>query len=171
VSEIESVNTQASTDIDGHRLAEFVYGTVTGMVALAAIGPHPEKGWLETVFAVILGAGAIWLAHAYSLMLSKRVTVGRRLMWSEVVHTMRGSWPIVIAGVVLTVPLMLSGLGLWSVTTGVTLSGYLGVALLASCGMLAGVITNESWPYRLLLAGVYGGLGVAVVAVEYLASH
>ncbi len=171
MSQNENAATLTRETIDGHRLAEFVYGTVTGMVALAAMSTHPKEGWLETVFAVILGASAIWLAHAYSIMLSKRVTAGRRLTRDEVLHTMRGSWPIVSAGVVLAVPLMLCGLGLWSVETGLALSGYLGVVMLALCGMLAGVITKETWTHRLLLAAVYGGLGVAVVAVEYLANH
>ena len=86
-------------EIDGHRLAEFVYGVVTGMVAIPGIGGHPAQGWVGTAAIVVAGAIVIWLAHGYALMLSRRVTSGRRLTARDIAETFAGSWPIVIAGI------------------------------------------------------------------------
>ncbi len=158
-------------DVDGHRLAEFVYGTVTGMVAVAGIGAHPEQGWFGTAVIVVIGAVAIWLAHGYAQMLSRRVTSGRRQTAKEIGETFAGSWPIVTAGFVLAVPILATGAGLWNLETGVKWSGYVGVILLLLVGLLAGWLTKETWPRRILIAVVYGGLGVAVVAIEYIVAH
>lgn len=171
MAEHESTTTPSGRTVDGHRLAEFVYGTVTGLVAITGIAGHPEAGWFGTAIIVLTGAVAIWLAHGYSIMLSKRVTGGRRLTGSEIGHIFSGSWPIVSAGFVLAVPILATGLGLWNLDTGIRISGYLGIAVLALVGVLAGVLTRETWPRRALLALVYGGLGVAVVAIEYWAHH
>ena len=167
----ESSTTFRGRLVDGHRLAEFVYGTVTGLVAITGIGAHPEGGWADTAGIVVAGAIAIWLAHGYSIMLSKRLTLGRRLSSQEIAHVFRGSWPIVIAGVVLAVPMLFSGLGVWGLDTAVAISGWLGVAILALVGLLAGSLTHETWPYRLLIAGVYAGLGLLVVTIEFVAHH
>lgn len=162
---------QVRRDIDGHRLAEFVYGTVTGLVAITGIGSHPTGGPLEVAGIVIAGALAIWLAHGYSILLSKRITSGHRLTGAQIRHAFGGSWPIVIAGAVLATPILLSGLGLWSLETGVGASGWVGVAVLALVGVIAGAITRETWTRRILLALSTAGIGIAVVAVEYIVHH
>lgn len=167
----ESATTLRGRQVDGHRLAEFVYGTVTGLVAVTGLGAHPEGGWASAAGIVVAGAIAIWLAHGYSIMLSKRLTRGRRLSSQEIGHVFGGSWPIVIAGIVLAVPMLLSGLGLWALDTAVSVSGWLAVAILALVGLLAGAIAHETWPRRLLIAGTYAGLGLLVVAVEFVVHH
>lgn len=42
---------------------------------------------------------------------------------------------------------------------------------LALAGILAGAITQETWPRRLLLAVLSAGLGVAMVVIELLVHH
>ena len=110
MTEDQAVAETAKT-IDGHRLAEFVYGTVTGMVALSGMSSGPDATWTGSIAIVIAGAVAIWLAHGYSIMLSKRVTAGHRLSGSEIASVFAGSWPIVIAGAILAVPFVLVGVG------------------------------------------------------------
>jgi hypothetical protein len=171
MSDHDRAVTPSGRVIDAHRLAEFVYGTVTGLVAIAGIGGHPESGWLGTTVAVVTGATAIWLAHGYSILLSKRVTLGRRLTGGDIAHVFSGSWPIVTAGFVLALPILASGLGLWDLEMGITLSGYVGIGVLALVGLLAGAIANETWSRRLLLAAISGSFGFAVVAIEYVVHH
>jgi len=158
-------------EIDGHRLAEFVYGTVTGLVAITGIGSHPAGGPLEVAGIVVAGAVAIWLAHGYSILLSKRITTARRLTSTEIRDAFAGSWPIVTAGAVLASPILLSALGLWSLEAGVRASGWAGVAVLALVGMAAGAITHETWGRRTLLAFLTAGIGVLVVAFEFIVHH
>lgn len=101
--------------IDGHRLSEFVYGTVTGMVAVAGVGGSHETTWWNAASIIIVGAAAIWLAHSYSIFFGKRVSGGRRLGFRDLTETLRGSWPIVIAGMVLALPMLPAAFGVWNV--------------------------------------------------------
>lgn len=157
--------------IDGHRLSEFVYGTVTGMVAVAGISGGDEASWSEAALVIVAGAAAIWVAHAYAVLMGKRVAVGHRLDARDLGEALRGSWPIVSAGVILAVPLLPVAAGLWSLDFALGASSLTGVLILALVGILAGVITHETWPRRILLAVLSAGLGLAVVAVELAVHH
>ena len=147
-----------------HRLSDFAYGTVTGIVALGGLD-HEIAGlaWWHASAIVIVGAAALWIAHAYASLLGKRVAGRRRLEVHELVHGLRGSSAIVGAGIVLSVPLAFAGLHLCSLTGALTISRGLGVALLALLGLAA---TSDSWPQRLLRSEVATVIGLAVVAVE-----
>jgi len=58
--------------IDGDRLSGFIYGTVTGLVALGAAGSREADGtWWEVATGVALGVAALWMAHAYCELLSR----------------------------------------------------------------------------------------------------
>ena len=157
--------------IDGHRLSEFIYGTVTGMVAIAGISGGHEESWLEAASVIVTGAAAIWVAHAYSILISKRVVAGHRLGAHELGETLVGSWPIVSAGVLLAIPLLPVAAGLWSLDFALWAATLIGVLILALVGVLAGVVTHETWPRRVMLAAFSAGLGLAVVAVEFAVHH
>ena len=101
--------------IDGHRLSEFVYGTVTGMVAVAGVGGTHETTWWNAASIIIVGAVAIWLAHSYSIIIGKRVSGGQRLGLGDLIDILRGSWPIVTAGTVLALPMLPAAFGVWNV--------------------------------------------------------
>jgi hypothetical protein len=161
----------ARTRIDGHRLSEFIYGTVTGLVAVTGISGDAETSWLGAALVVITGAMAIWLAHAYAMLLSRRISQGQRLAARDLGAALAASWPIVSAGVLLALPMLLVALHLWSLEFALQVSGLVGVSILALAGILAGVITQETWPRRLLLAVLSAGLGVAVVVIELLVHH
>lgn len=157
--------------IDGHRLSEFVYGLVTGMVAAAGVKVGADTSWLSAALVIVAGSVAIWAAHGYSIMISKRVTAGRRLTGGEIAEVFSGSWPIVVAGSLLAVPLVPVAFGFYGITVAMDLVSIVGIVLLAGVGLLAGVVTKETWSRRLLLAAVSAGLGVAVVAVELALAH
>jgi hypothetical protein len=155
--------------IDGHRLSEFIYGTVTGLVTIAGINDSHSSNWVNAAAIIIFGAVAIWIAHAYSILVSKRVIA--RISVREMTETLAGSWPIVIAGGVLALPLLLVALGLISLSFGLQISRLIGITILALVGFLAGVITREKLPLCLLLALLSAGLGIAVVAIEFFFHH
>lgn len=170
-AETQPQNTTAPPRIDGHRLSEFVYGTVTGMVAIAGVGVSDDITWLDMMAIIITGALAIWLAHAYSNLLSKRVVSGHRLLHSEILEILSSSWTIVIAGAVLSLPFPGVGIGLWSFGSALAIASWVGVVILALVGLVAGIITKERWPRRLLLAALSAGLGLAIVAIEFAVHH
>ena len=168
---VDEVNTSTARIIDGHKLSEFIYGTVTGMVAVTGISGDDETSWLGAATIIVSGAAAIWIAHAYSMLISKRVTLGRRLGVNDLTETLSGSWPIVTAGAILSAPILLVALNAWSLDFALTVSSLLGVAILALVGYFAGVLSGESWSRRLLLVALSAGLGLAVIAVEFAAHH
>jgi hypothetical protein len=157
--------------IDGHRLAEFVYGTVTGMVAIAGVGGNENATWFSAGSIIIVGALAIWIAHAYSILLSHRFVTGEPLNRRQVGETLAGSWPIVIAGILLTLPLLPVAVGLWGLGFGLVTSSVLGVLILGLVGFLAGVVTHEPWYLRLLAAIGSAAIGLIIIAVEYAVHH
>jgi hypothetical protein len=158
--------------IDGPRLAGFIYGTVTGLVALGgAGGSGADVTWWEVASSVVLGAAAVWVAHAYSELLSHRVVSGRGVAFRELRATLSSSWPIVIAGLLLSAPLVAAGLGVVSVGTATDVSRALGVTLLGLIGFYAEQTGEHRWGRRLVHAGLSAGLGLAVVGAELLVHH
>lgn len=157
--------------LDGHRLSEFIYGTVTGLVAVAGIDASSGASWLGAASIILVGAAAIWVAHAYSTLFGHRIAEGRRAKVRDLGKALTDSWPIVTAGALLAVPLLPAAIGLWSVDVALLVSSLLGVLVLALVGVAAGVVTHETWPRRLLLAALSAGLGLAVVFVELAVHH
>jgi hypothetical protein len=161
----------ASSRLDEHKLSGFIYGTVTGMVAIAGLSGGHEVSWLEAALVIVVGAVVTWVAHAYSALFSKRVIAEHRLDSHELGETLVGSWPIVSAGGLLAIPLLPVAVGLWSLGFALWVASLTGVSILALVGILAGVVTKETWPRRVLLAVFSAGLGLAIVAVEFVVHH
>lgn len=85
--------------------------------------------------------------------------------------TLAGSWHIVSAGALLALPMLPVALHLWPLGFALGVSGLVGVAILALAGIVAGIITQETWPRRVLLAVLSAGLGLAIVSIELLVHH
>jgi hypothetical protein len=98
VEEHEAGDATASSRLDEHKFSGFIYGTVTGMVAIAGLSGGHAASWLEAAVVIVVGAVTIWVAHAYSALFSKRVYAEHRLDAHELGETLAGSWPIVTAG-------------------------------------------------------------------------
>ena len=157
--------------VDSHTLSEFVYGIITGMVVIAALVQEREDTWWQAFLIIVSGAVAVWMAHAYAEIIGERLALRRRLTGSDFARAMRNSWPIITSGFVVAIPALLPGLGLMSVETSLTASNLVGIVILALVGYLAGTATKESQMYRILLAVGSAGVGVAVVAIEYIVHH
>lgn len=82
-----------------------------------------------------------------------------------------GSWPIVTAGMILSLPLLPVAMGPWSLDTALWGSTCVELVILALVGILAGNMTQETWPRRIWLAVSYAGLGLAIVAVALAVHH
>lgn len=160
-----------SKSIDGHRLTEFIYGTVTALVAVAGIDAEHVSRWDSAVLVVVIGGVAIWLAHAYSTLMSNRITSGHRIEGRDIGHALQSSWPIVTAAALVSLPLFVAALSLYDMRTALYLANVVGVLILAFVGFAAGAITKESWPRRIALALLSSGLGLLIVAVELVNHH
>lgn len=156
--------------LDRDHLSGFIYGTISGLVALwSARGA--DVLWWEAGGSVVLAVTAVWLAHAYSELLSHRVVIGRHLKFHEFRAVLRSSWSILVAGLLMSTPFFPAGVGIVSVGTATAISKALGVTVFALIGFFAEQTGKGRLARRLLLAGLSAGLGLAVVGAERLVSH
>jgi hypothetical protein len=116
-------------------LADYVYGTISTLVAIAGLTFESNPGALTTAGVVVVGAVAIWLAHGLSQLITRRSWQRLQLTWVDVRSELRGSWPIVSAAIPATAVFVLSGIGLFEVKTAFTVAEVVGVLALAVVGI------------------------------------
>ena len=149
-----------------HWLADYVYGTIATLVAIAGLTFESHPGELTTAAVVIVGAVAIWFAHTLSRLVSKRsaghMNLGPADVWGELRH----SWSIVTAAVPATVIFVLAGLGVWTIHVGFVLADVVGVASLAVVGI--GTAGGRERPLGRRIGYVLAIVlvGVAIVLLE-----
>src|SRR5271165_5991289 len=100
-----------------HWLADYVYGTIATLVAIAGLTFETNPGELSTAGVVIVGAVAIWFAHTLSRLVSIRSSRHLQLGIGDVLAELRSSWSIVTAAVPATIVFVLAALHLWTMHT------------------------------------------------------
>jgi hypothetical protein len=147
-----------------HWLADYVYGTISTLVALAGLTfeTHPEA--LTTAGVVVVGAVAIWLAHTLSRLITTRSWHHMTLKRSDIREELLSSWPILAAAIPATIVFTLSGLHLWKVWTAFVIADVIGVLALAVVGTAGG--GERPLGRRILYVGALVSVGVAIVLLE-----
>ncbi len=152
-------------------LADYVYGTISTLIAVAGLTfeTHPEA--LTTAGVIVAGAVAIWFAHAISRLVTKRSWRGMQLTPGDVWAELRASWAILSAAVPAILIFVLAGLRVWTVSVAFVLTDVVGVASLAVVGV--GTAGGRDRPlgrrvlYVLFLIAV-GGLIVVLESLVHL---
>ncbi len=116
-------------------LADYVYGSISTLVAIAGLTFETNPGALTTAGVVVVGAVAIWLAHTLSRLVLLQSWQTLHLRVADVVADLRGSWSIVSAALPATVIFTLAGVHLWSVRVAFALAEIIGVLALAVVGI------------------------------------
>ena len=149
-----------------HWLADYVYGTIATLVAIAGLTFESHPGELTTAAVVIVGAFAIWMAHILSRIVSKRSMGHRQISVADVADEARRSWSIVTAAVPATVIFVLAGAHLWTMHTAFVLADLVGVGALAVVGI--GTAGGRDRPLGRRIAYVCGLVlvGVTIVLLE-----
>ena len=139
-----------------HWLADYVYGTIATLVAIAGLTFEAHPGELTTAAVVIVGAFAIWMAHILSRLVSKRSGGHLQLSVADVVAEARSSWSIVT----------LAAVHLWTMHTAFVLADLVGVLALAVVGF--GTAGGRDRPLGRRIAYVCGLVlvGVTIVLLE-----
>lgn len=149
-------------------LADYVYGTISTLIAVAGLTFETNPEALRTAGVVVVGAVAIWLAHA----LSRLVTTGDwrhlQLTPADIASELRGSWSILSAAIPATFIFLLAGLGVWTVTTAFAITDVVGVASLAVVGIGTAGGRGGSLGRRILYVGALVAVGITIVALESL---
>jgi hypothetical protein len=153
-----------------HWLADYVYGTIATLVAIAGLTFESNPGELTTAGVVIVGAAAIWFAHTLSRLVVRRSWQHLRLTWAEVGDELAGSWSIVSAAIPATVIFILAGAHLWSMRTAFALAEGVGVLALAAVGIGTVGGADRSLFRRVLYVVGLVSVGITIVLLE-LAVH
>ncbi len=149
-----------------HWLADYVYGTIATLVALAGLTFETNPGELTVAGAVIVGAVAIWFAHTLSRIVAKRSWQHLELTPLDVLRELRSSWSIVTAAVPATLVFVLAALHLFSVRTAFVVADSVGVLALAVIGV--GTVGGRERPLGRRVSYVLGlvAVGTAIVLLE-----
>ena len=147
-------------------LADYVYGTISTLVAIAGLTFETNPGALTTAGVVVVGAIAIWLAHTLSRLITTRSWNHLTLKGSDVRAELLGSWPILAAAIPATIIFTLAGLHLWTVRTAFVLADVVGVLALAVVGL--GTVGGRERPLVRRILYVVGlvAVGVMIVLLE-----
>ena len=149
-----------------HWLADYVYGTIATLVAIAGLTFESNPGELSTAGVVIVGAVAIWFAHTLSRLVSLRAQGHIVLRVGNVGHELRNSWSIVTAAIPATMVFVLAAAHLWTVRTGFVIADVVGVASLAVVGIGTAGGRDRPLHRRALLVCGLVLVGVAIVLLE-----
>jgi hypothetical protein len=149
-----------------HWLSSYVYGTISTLVAIAGLTFESHPGALTTAGVVVVGAVAIWFAHALSQLVALPSWQNLELKAADVKTELRRSWAILYAAIPATVVFILAGAQLFEVKTAFVVAEVVGVLALAVVGI--GTAGNRSRPLgrRLLYVGGLVSVGVLIVVLE-----
>jgi hypothetical protein len=158
----------AHRDRSVQRLANYVYGTISTLVAIAGLTYEKHPGALTTAGVVVVGAVSIWFAHALSQLVITESWQSLTIRWVDIRDELRGSWTIVSAALPATLIFLLAEAHLWTVGTAFVLAEVVGVLALAvvgigTAGRRSGSLTRRS-VYVLGLVAV----GVVIVGLELI---
>ena len=118
-----------------HWLTDYVYGTIATLVAIAGLTFETNPGELSTAGVVIVGAIAIWFAHALARLVAVQAEGRVELRIPVVLAELRSSWSIVTAAVPATAVFVLAALHLWTMQSAFLIAELVGVAALAVVGI------------------------------------
>jgi hypothetical protein len=149
-----------------HWLADYVYGTIATLVAIAGLTFETNPGELKTAAVVIVGAVAIWFAHTLSRLVSMRSRGHVNLRPSDVWAELRHSWSIVTAAVPSTIIFILAGVGVWSIHVAFVLADVVGVAALLVVGIGTAGGSERPLARRIGYVAMVVLVGVAIVLLE-----
>ena len=151
-----------------HWLADYVYGTISTLVAISGLTFEQNPGAMTTAGVVVVGAVAIWFAHCLSRLVILPEWRNLALKPSEVWGELRHSWSIVSAALPATLIFVLAGFHLWKVRTAFNLAEIVGVLALAVVAIGTSAGTNRSaWRRAAFVTGMVS-IGVMIVLLESL---
>jgi hypothetical protein len=149
-----------------HWLSSYVYGTISTLVAIAGLTFETNPGALTTAGVVVVGAVAIWFAHALSQLVVLPSWQNMELKMADVKVELRNSWSILYAAIPATFVFILAGVHLFEVKTAFVVAEVVGVLALAVVGFGTAGDRHRPLGRRLLYVGGLVSVGVLIVVLE-----
>ena len=147
-------------------LADYVYGTISTLVAIAGLTFETNPEALTTAGVVVVGAVSIWFAHTLARLVTTRSWQHLKLQRSDIRAQLLGSWSIVAAALPATIIFTLAGIHLWNVDTAFVLAEIVGVLALAVVGIGTVGGRERSMARRIVYVVGLVSVGVMIVLLE-----
>ncbi len=150
---------------DKNFISEGIYGMVTCLAVILIMESHLSNYWDAslTLFGSVL---VVTLAKAYSDTIAEVITQKRKLELSELRIVWYHAAPILISANIPTLIILLSGLGLYSVSTALYVSKIFIYILLFLYGIKMGQLMHES-RIRIIFSGLMTcGIGLLISFIK-----
>jgi hypothetical protein len=151
-------------------LAAYVYGTIATLVAIGGLAFEKHLNAVSATGVIVVGAIAIWLAHAVSNLVAQGPRDGADVRPSDVMAQLRSSWPIVSAALPAAVVMIIAAFGVWTASTGLVIDEVIGVVALAAVGIATAGGAQRSPARRVVYVASLTAVGLAIVGLE-VAAH
>ncbi|MEI7887535.1 MAG: hypothetical protein WCJ04_09095 [Actinomycetes bacterium] len=163
---------RAADETFASELQEFVYGTITVLVALGAISGSSAPPVAREEIAVIIGVSlATLLAHSFSAVMALHVRLRRPAHRGEIGSQLSHSWRIMLAAVPALAMFVLADLGLFSAVAATRASLLLAVLALMWTGLIAARRSQSTFLGALMFVGAATLIGLCIVAIELYVHH
>jgi hypothetical protein len=160
-----------SDDEFAERLQEFVYGTITAMVALGALDAENLGSARNATLVVIGTALATWLAHAFAALIGVNVREGRPATTEEIATKFRRTWRIVTAAAPATVILLAADAGWITLRMALTAATLVGVLQLIGVSLIAARRSRLTTLNAIAYAALATLIGLVIVVIEIAVVH
>jgi len=168
VSEHHAVDSEEDL---AEELQEFVYGTITVLVAIGAINGQKLTSGRNAIVIILGTALATWLAHTFAAVIGIHVRERRPVTRQETVTEFRRSWRVVTAAFPATVACLLAELGVFSLRFALGASIVMGVIALIIVAIFAATRSSfTGWGVVAYAAGATS-IGLLIVAIEIAIHH
>jgi hypothetical protein len=152
-------------------LQEFVYGTITALVAISALNGKQAPSARNAGIVILGTAIATWLAHAFSSLIGAHVREERAASRAEIVSTFRRSWRVVTAALPATALLVLAGRDVISVAAALDIATAFAIVALITVAVVAARRSGFNAVGVFLYSLIATGIGLFIVAIEVAIHH
>jgi hypothetical protein len=146
-------------------VAGAIYGLILATSVIAVSRQYTQNAGVTAV-TVLVTAAVFWLAHVYAGGLAIGLEARRRPTWAEVRQVVDEEWPLVQAGVLPTVILLLGPLGVLADGRAQDAALVACLAELAATGLMAARATGASGVVAAVSGLVALSFGVVLVLLK-----
>lgn len=147
-----------------------VYGGLITLSVVASTSLEEDPAAWVIAVTVALTNVVFWVAHVHASLISEWTHDGRP-GWREARHRFGTELPLLMACAPTIVVLLLACIGLYGVGMAVTLSLFIGVALLGAWGVTIARSAKLGPFSAAFVAGINIALGLAIVLLKVIVSH
>jgi hypothetical protein len=152
-------------------LQEFVYGTITVLVAIGAINGQKLTSGRNAIVIILGTALATWLAHTFAAVIGIHVRERRPVTRQETLTEFSHSWRVVTAAFPATAACVLAQVGVFSLRFALVASIVMGVIALIVVAIFAATRSSfTTWGVVAYAAGATS-IGLLIVAIEIAIHH